>query len=171
MRNSRKATSRARIVNVSSPGGIIPLPTMSAYCASKAAVESYSKVLRWEVEPLFGVKIITVRPGSSRTPMMKDISERQECSDPARMTEYGESFFTAVRNWVALGYRVAGDPVRAADAVVHAASASSPQRSYLPGRDAIVWYALAMIPGLQWVCFSAFTRLLPTPACFRCPDG
>ncbi len=52
------------VVNVSSAVTIKPLPLLSAYTASKAAVEAFSEVLALEVEP-FGVRVRVVMPGRS----------------------------------------------------------------------------------------------------------
>lgn len=62
---------RGRIVNVSSIAGRVALPILSAYSASKFAVEGFSEALRYELIP-FGVSVCLVEPGSFRT----DIFER-----------------------------------------------------------------------------------------------
>jgi NAD(P)-dependent dehydrogenase (short-subunit alcohol dehydrogenase family) len=51
-----------KIVNVSSVGGMTAMPTMSAYSASKFALEGASESLWYEVRP-FGVFVTLVRPG------------------------------------------------------------------------------------------------------------
>ncbi len=51
-----------RIVNVSSVAGLYGYPGLSAYCASKHAVEGASAVLREELRK-FNVKVVTVQPG------------------------------------------------------------------------------------------------------------
>src|SRR3989344_5241030 len=50
------------IVNVSSAVTLKPLPMLSAYTASKAAVEAFSEDLTLEVEP-FGIRVRLVIPG------------------------------------------------------------------------------------------------------------
>lgn len=54
------------IVNVGSVAGHMPLPFMSSYCATKAALHAYSECLRVEVAPL-GVKVTYVQTGNVRT--------------------------------------------------------------------------------------------------------
>lgn len=51
-----------RIVNVSSVGGMTAMPTMSAYSASKFALEGASESLWYELRP-WGVYVSLVRPG------------------------------------------------------------------------------------------------------------
>jgi len=54
--------SRGRIINIGSPSGIIALPGVSVYAASKFAVRAITDSLRVEVKS-FGVKVILVSPG------------------------------------------------------------------------------------------------------------
>lgn len=57
-----RAQGSGVIVNVSSAVTLKPLPMLSAYTASKAAVEAFSEDLALEVEP-FGVRVRLVIPG------------------------------------------------------------------------------------------------------------
>src|SRR5687768_14210006 len=72
---SMRACERGRIVNVSSVSGRVGLPALSAYAASKHAVEGFSEALRWEVEP-FGVDVCLVEPGSYKTPIFLENARR-----------------------------------------------------------------------------------------------
>jgi len=51
-----------KIVNISSISGVLNTPFAGAYCSTKAAVTSFSDVLRMELAP-FGIQVITVQPG------------------------------------------------------------------------------------------------------------
>ncbi len=51
-----------RIINISSVSGLVAMPTMGSYSASKAALESASESLWYEMKP-FGVKVSIVQPG------------------------------------------------------------------------------------------------------------
>ncbi|MFZ5824764.1 MAG: SDR family oxidoreductase [Bacillota bacterium] len=61
-----RAQGCGRIINLSSMAGLISLPTMGAYCASKFALEAMTDALRVEVAP-FGIHTILVEPGAIRT--------------------------------------------------------------------------------------------------------
>jgi short-subunit dehydrogenase len=54
------------IVNISSIGGIIPLPFQPFYSASKFAVEGLTEALRMELIP-FNVKVVLIEPGDLKT--------------------------------------------------------------------------------------------------------
>lgn len=53
---------KGQIINVGSVGGKMPLPQMSAYCASKYAVSGLTEALRLELQP-HGIQVIGVHPG------------------------------------------------------------------------------------------------------------
>lgn len=61
-----RAAGRGRIVMVSSIGGRIASPAMSAYCASKFALEGFSEALALEAK-LVGVDVVLVEPGIVKT--------------------------------------------------------------------------------------------------------
>ena len=58
--------SKGRLVNISSVGGVMPLPFQSAYSATKAGVDIFSRALANEVKD-YGVKVISVLPGDTKT--------------------------------------------------------------------------------------------------------
>jgi short-subunit dehydrogenase len=55
-----------RIVNISSLAGLVTIPFVGFYSASKYALESMTDALRMEVEP-YGVRVILVEPGDFKT--------------------------------------------------------------------------------------------------------
>jgi len=60
------------IVNISSISGLAGVPTQSAYCATKFAVEGLTEALSFELES-FGIKLILVEPGIINTEFVKDL--------------------------------------------------------------------------------------------------
>lgn len=61
-----KTQGEGAIINVSSIGGSLTVPTWGVYCAVKAAVETFSESLRIELGSS-GVKVGIVAPGSTKT--------------------------------------------------------------------------------------------------------
>lgn len=55
-----------RIINISSVGGVIALPFLSSYAATKFAVEGYSHSLRRELR-LFGIKVMIIGVGAVKS--------------------------------------------------------------------------------------------------------
>ncbi len=58
-----KQKNSGTIVNIGSVSGVMATPFSGAYCASKAAINTLSDVLRMELKPL-GIKVVTVQPGA-----------------------------------------------------------------------------------------------------------
>jgi short-subunit dehydrogenase len=56
-----------RIIQISSAGGLVAMPTMGLYSASKFALEAASEAMHYEVRP-FGVQVSLVLPGFIRSP-------------------------------------------------------------------------------------------------------
>lgn len=58
----------AAIINVSSGLGIVPKESASVYCATKAAIHSFSKSLRWQLEET-SIKVFEIIPPIVETAM------------------------------------------------------------------------------------------------------
>lgn len=74
--------SAGTVVNISSVGGKVVLPTYGAYAGSKFALEAVSDALRREVSDL-GIKVVVVEPGAVKTEM----SERGIATAEALMAD------------------------------------------------------------------------------------
>jgi NAD(P)-dependent dehydrogenase (short-subunit alcohol dehydrogenase family) len=77
-----------RIINISSIEGRIASPFISAYAATKYAIEGFSNSLRRELR-LFGIKVIIVGPGGIKTEMWR---KNPLHVAPLAGTAYEESF-------------------------------------------------------------------------------
>lgn len=58
--------SKGKLINVSSVGGVMPLPYQASYSATKAGVEIFSRALANEVKD-YGVKVVCILPGDTKT--------------------------------------------------------------------------------------------------------
>ncbi|WP_413585880.1 SDR family oxidoreductase [Bdellovibrio sp. HCB274] len=76
-----RETGRGKIINVSSVAGMLAMPTMSSYSASKYALEGASESLWYEMRP-FGVQISLVQPGFVNSSSFMNVYHT-ELSDPA----------------------------------------------------------------------------------------
>lgn len=130
--------ARGRIINIGSISGRMVNPFVSAYAASKHAVEALSDGLRMELAE-WGIHVALVEPGMIETPIWsKGESEARDLRQrfsPEAEVHYGpilDSFARLVRPAIAR----AASPELVADAVEHAAVAERPRSRYLVGRDA-----------------------------------
>ncbi|MGH8445102.1 MAG: SDR family NAD(P)-dependent oxidoreductase [Solimonas sp.] len=74
---------RGRIVNVSSNSGVIAMPFIGAYCASKHGFEGYSASLRRELVA-DGIEVVVVAPGPIATPIW-DKAEQMDITPYANL--------------------------------------------------------------------------------------
>jgi NAD(P)-dependent dehydrogenase (short-subunit alcohol dehydrogenase family) len=126
------------IINVSSVGGRIGIPGLSAYQAAKWAVSGFTEVLAPEVAPL-GIKVVSVEPGGIRTGW----GEIARGYMPEFLSDYKPSV-GAVREMLA-GYigNEAGDPEKVAQVIVRLAAHGSPPAHLLLGSDALHYFGQA----------------------------
>src|SRR6266849_2288108 len=66
--------NKGTVINVSSGLAFVPLPAAPIYCATKAAIHSYTQSLRFQLEET-GVEVIELMPPAVKTDMTVDLSE------------------------------------------------------------------------------------------------
>ncbi|MEU4762981.1 oxidoreductase [Actinosynnema sp. NPDC023794] len=119
------------VIQVSSVGGRVSTPGLSAYQAAKFAVGGFSEVLAKEVAPL-GVKVTVLEPGGMRTDWAGSSMTVHPVS-PAYEQTVGA--VNALRT--TLMERAASDPAKVADVVLRVADLDEPPVRLLLGSDAI----------------------------------
>ncbi len=67
-----RTKGRGKIINVSSVSGMLAMPTMSSYSASKAALEGASEALWYEMRP-FGIDVSLIQPGFIQSDSFKHV--------------------------------------------------------------------------------------------------
>lgn len=132
--------SSGRVVNISSVGGKVALPTYGAYAGAKFAMEGMSDALRRELAP-HGVQVVVVEPGGVRTEMTGHGIERANdtiaAMSPTERGRYG-GLLQAIINQ-ATAFTKAGLPAEQAGRIVaDAATVRRPRPRYTVGRDAAV---------------------------------
>jgi NAD(P)-dependent dehydrogenase (short-subunit alcohol dehydrogenase family) len=120
------------IVNVSSIGGLASFAATGYYHGTKYAVEGISESLAAEVKPL-GIDVLIVEPGPFRTnwagPSIQQSATRIDAYDATAGERRKQ---TAARSG-----NQAGDPVRAAQAIIDAALSDKPPLRLLLGKAAL----------------------------------
>lgn len=71
---AQQHTNQARIINVSSVGGISAFPYIQFYNAAKFAMMGFTEALRFELNP-FGIKAIAILPGSVKTEIWRKAND------------------------------------------------------------------------------------------------
>ncbi len=116
-----------RIVNIGSVQGTMTVPFMTAYAASKHAVEAFSQGLRREMIP-FGISVSTIEPNFTRTDLFA-----KAVIDSAANTYAGTSYEAA---WTQFNAAIAAAEARAKPVrtvtckVLHALQSPRPRTRY-----------------------------------------
>ncbi|MDE1150612.1 MAG: oxidoreductase [Azospirillaceae bacterium] len=120
------------IVTITSMGGFITMPGIAYYCGSKFALEGITEVLAKEVRHL-GIRVTAVAPGSFRT----DWAGRSMVRSDRSIPDY-DSLFDPIRQARQdKSGRQAGDPAKAAQALLTLVAADAPPVHLLLGTDAL----------------------------------
>ena len=139
--------SSGTVVNISSIGGKVALPTYPAYAGSKFALEALSDSLRREVSRL-GVKVVVIEPGAVKTAMAERgvaTADRLKDGMTADQRErYGE-LVDAMSNLARSFDKDGVSAEHAAKVIAKAATASRPRTRYTIGRDAALLARLSRV--------------------------
>ncbi len=124
-----RAARRGHVINITSVAGLIGYPGSGYYAASKHAVEGWSDALAVEVQPL-GIHVTCVEPGPFRT----DWAGRSLQQTPSRIADYAETAGKRLASTRDISGSQAGDPVRAAKAMIAITQQTNPPRHLVLGR-------------------------------------
>lgn len=127
-----RARRSGYIVNVTSMGGFITMPGITAYCGSKFALEGISEALGKEVK-LLGIHVTALAPGQFRTDWAgrsmvraeRSIADYDAVMDPIRAARHAKSG------------KQPGDPAKAAQALLKLVESDNPPVRLYLGADAL----------------------------------
>lgn len=120
------------IVQMSSQGGRMSFPGVSAYSASKFALEGWSEALAGEVVP-FGIRVMLVEPSRFRT----DFNAGDVLEFAAASETYRDMLAPIRADMAGVDGRQEGDPARAAEIIVSIAHSDEVPLRLPLGREAV----------------------------------
>ncbi|WP_313689055.1 oxidoreductase [Pantoea sp.] len=123
----RQARS-GHIINITSVAGFMGFASSGYYSASKHAVEGWSDSLALETAPL-GIHVTCVEPGPFRT----DWAGRSLHQTPSKLPEYAETAAARMKATSEYSGTQAGDPARAASAMIAITENATPPRHLVMG--------------------------------------
>ncbi|MCM3728232.1 oxidoreductase [Neobacillus cucumis] len=124
-----RARKQGRIINMSSISGRFGFPGLSAYSASKHALEGYSESLRLELRP-FGIDVSLIEPGSYQTNIWTSV-DQLENNPESPYALFRDSLLKEINN----GKADYGDPSDVAKLAAQIASdPSTPDLRYPIGK-------------------------------------
>jgi NAD(P)-dependent dehydrogenase (short-subunit alcohol dehydrogenase family) len=128
MRKQRKGT----IVNVSSVAGRVGIPVLSAYAATKFALEGFSESMRYELKE-WGINIVIIEPGAIKTKVFENVKTgdvRSSSESPyADLIERASKGFGRMMDNIS-------SPKLVAEAILNAITSKEPEIRYVVGDDA-----------------------------------
>ncbi len=128
-----RARRAGLVVTMSSMAGFSGQAFVSAYAATKFAVEGWMESLTPEVAP-FGIRTILVEPGFFRTELLTE--ESTKYPEPS-IGDYAETTRATIAAWKAMNGQQGGDPAKLARALIELASKAEPPLRWAAGADAV----------------------------------
>jgi NAD(P)-dependent dehydrogenase (short-subunit alcohol dehydrogenase family) len=129
----RKQNSGGTIVNVSSVGGRIGVPVLSAYQSTKFALEGLSESMSYELEP-FGIRVVIIEPGFIRTNIINSSTSAEKALDSKSpyfsLTQKVKNHFKSMME------NASSPPEEVAKVILQAITSENPQLRYTVGNDA-----------------------------------
>jgi NAD(P)-dependent dehydrogenase (short-subunit alcohol dehydrogenase family) len=120
------------ILNITSMGGLTTFPGLGLYHGSKFALEGISETLGKEVRP-FGIAVTAIEPGAFRT----DWAGRSMVRAERSIGDYDATFDSQRKARLERSGQQAGDPLKAALAIMQVVASPTPPAHLLLGRDAL----------------------------------
>ena len=140
---ANKNQKPGKIINISSGGGTIGQPFMSAYCTSKHALEGFSESLRRELM-MYKIDVIIVAPRSFKTPIWakSNIDERVSLFGK---TNYKKSFSNFSKYVTSLSE--SGEDVSVlAQKIYHISNQRRPKAKYSFGPSGVQFFLIRHLP-------------------------
>jgi NAD(P)-dependent dehydrogenase (short-subunit alcohol dehydrogenase family) len=121
------------IVNVSSVGGRIGIPVLSAYQSTKFALEGLSESMSYELEP-FGIRVVIIEPGFIRTNIINSSTSAEKALDSK--SPYFSLTQKVKNQFKSMMENASSPPEEVAKVILQAITSENPQLRYTVGNDA-----------------------------------
>ncbi|GIX81860.1 hypothetical protein CDAR_115971 [Caerostris darwini] len=157
--------SKGRIINITSPAGVFPIPFCSPYCTSKYAAVGFNDCFRFEID-IWGIKVISIEPDMFLTGLTdpKTLEEKLDSSikDLGNniKEEFSEEFIDSVKKTKDFFISFACPQVNlAVDALESAICSTYPDLTYRPRRNIAFRFALFFYENLPKCCQFFFLKV------------
>ncbi|WP_430458134.1 oxidoreductase [Rheinheimera sp.] len=124
-----RAQRSGRIINIGSILGVVPMPYVALYAASKHAVAGYTEALDHELRG-YGIRTSVIAPAFTRTQF-----EANNLEPDAKLEEYNP-IRAHLAHVVSAAMQGGDEPAVVADVVLQALLAARPKRHYTAGKAA-----------------------------------
>lgn len=149
---SMRQKGRGKIINVSSVSGMLAMPTMASYSASKHALEGASEALWYEMKP-FGINVTLIQPGFINSNSFQNVyhselssPENQEKGGP--YSDYYQSMGPFVERLMRLSWTT---PEHVAQKILSVVRMQNPPLWVPATPDAVLFYFLRRVIPRRWL--------------------
>lgn len=147
-----RAKGRGKIINVSSVSGMLAMPTMASYSASKYALEGASEALWYEMKP-YGINVSLIQPGFIKSNSFQNVYFSQQSHpdnlDPkSEYSDYYQSMGPFIENLMRLSLTT---PESIARKILKVIQTESPHLWVPVTLDAILFYYLRKLIPRRWL--------------------
>ncbi len=143
---------RGKIINISSVSGMLAMPTMASYSASKHALEGASEALWYEMRP-FGINVTLIQPGFINSNSFQNIyysqssqPDSQENGEP--YSDYYQNMGPFIEKLMRLSWTT---PQDVAQKVLWVVQKENPPLWVPATADAILFYYIRRILPRRWL--------------------
>lgn len=140
-----REVGRGKIINVSSVSGMLAMPTMASYSASKHALEGMSEALWYEGKP-FGISVSLVQPGFIHSNSFKNVYYTQYSIPEKNKSSPYSDFYANMTPFIAkLMGQSKTTPQKIAKSILKVIQTENPPLWIPVTFDAIVFYYIRRI--------------------------
>ena len=129
-----RAQRSGHVITFSSTAGLVGQEFVTAYCASKFALEGWMESLRFDVAP-YGIDTTVVEPCFFRTELL--VEGASTLWPELSIEDYAQRTATTIEAWKGMNGRQGGDPAKLAAALVEVAAMEQPPLRWVAGADAV----------------------------------
>ncbi len=149
---------RGKIINISSVSGMLAMPTMGSYSASKYALEGASEALWYEMRPL-GISVSLIQPGFIKSNSFQNVYSSEKSKASTETVGPYSDYYAAMTPFVQkLMNRALVNPTQIAKKILKILRTENPPLWVPVTPDAYLFYYLRRI----------VPRRLLLPILFRC---
>lgn len=139
---SMRARGRGKIINISSVSGMLAMPTMASYSASKHALEGASEALWYETKP-FGIDVSLVQPGFIRSNSFRNVYRTELYEADKNIDGPYNDFYSNMESFVEKLMRLSPTtPEKIAEDVLRLVKTQNPLLWNSVTLDAVLFYYL-----------------------------
>ena len=149
---SMREKGRGKIINVSSVSGMLAMPTMASYSASKHALEGASEALWYEMKP-FGINVSLIQPGFINSQSFQNVYYSKKAKSENMKTDgvysdYYQHMGPFIKKLMKISWTTSDDVARK---ILWVVRKENPPLWVPATHDAIVFYLLRRLIPRRWL--------------------